>query len=159
MTRPSLSLVRRFFITLIALAIIAPAVLTQRALVAQEEESGETSESAVATEELFKVPAGDAKELHAYMKEVAKTPPPEDASEEEQTAFATKALNSLVTAANRLLEAKPTDRQAIDAHGFRLQALQALIAMGDEDAREQLDKALADARNDKREQIVGMGWQ
>jgi thiol-disulfide isomerase/thioredoxin len=156
MTRPYLSLVRRIIITAVAFAIIAPAMLIQRPLVAQEEAA---DKPAAANEELFKVPDGDAKTLHAYIQKIAQTPPPEEASPEEQTEFATKALNSLVTAADRLLEAKPTDKQATDAHGFRLQALQALIAMGQEDAREKLDQALEAARNDSREQVVGMGWQ
>jgi thiol-disulfide isomerase/thioredoxin len=156
MTRSSLSLVRRIIITAVAFAIIAPAMLTQRPLVAQEEGA---DEAAAANEELFTVPDDDAKALHDYIQKVAKTPPPEDASPEEQTEFATKALNALVTAADRLLKVKPTDKQAIDAHGFRIQALQALVAMGDEDAGAKLDKALQAARNDSRQQVVGMGWQ
>jgi thiol-disulfide isomerase/thioredoxin len=143
-------------ITALAFAIIAPAMLTQRPLVAQEEGA---DKAAVANEELFKVPEGDAKALHAYIEKVAKTPPPEEASPEEQTEFATKALNSLVTAADRLLEAKPTDKQAVDAHGFRLQALQALIAMGQEDARAKFDLAVAAGLSDSREQVIGMAWQ
>ncbi len=154
MTRPSLSLVRRILITTLAFAIIAPAMLMQRPSVAQEEATAD------AKAELPAIPEGaNAKQLHEFIQEVAKTPPPEDATPEEQTEFATAALGMLVEAADRLLEAKPTDRQAVDAHGYRLQALQALIAMGQEDARKEFDKALEAARNDKREQIVGLGWQ
>jgi thiol-disulfide isomerase/thioredoxin len=133
-------------------------MLTQRPLVAQEEGADDTG-AAAATDDVFKVPQGDAKQLHAFMEKVAKTPPPEEASQEEQAEFATKALTSLVTAANRLLEAQPTDQQAVDAHGYRIQALQALEAMGEQSARQQLDKALEAARNDKRQQVVGIGWQ
>jgi thiol-disulfide isomerase/thioredoxin len=92
------------------------------------------------------------------MKTIAQTQPEGD-TEEEQVAFGIKALTSLVTAANRLLELKPTDRQAADAHGYRIQALQALDAMGQKDAREKFEEALKAAREDSREQIVGMGWQ
>jgi thiol-disulfide isomerase/thioredoxin len=155
MKRPSLSLVRRFVITLLAFAIIAPAMLTNVPLVAQEES---TKKAAAADEDLFKVPEGDAKKLHAYMKTIAQTQPEGD-TEEEQVAFGVKALTSLVTAANRLLELKPTERQATDAHGYRIQALQALDAMGQKDAREKFEKALKAAREDSREQVVGMGWQ
>ncbi|HEX6961800.1 MAG TPA: TlpA disulfide reductase family protein [Lacipirellula sp.] len=156
MTRRSLSLVRRFFITLVALAVIAPAMLTQRPLVAQEEGA---DEQAAAAPDLSKIPQGDAKALHAYIEKVATTPPPEDASEEEQVAFAKKSLSSLVTAANRLLEANPSDEQAVDAHGYRIQALQALVALGVEKAQAQYEKALAEARSAKQPRIVGLGWQ
>jgi thiol-disulfide isomerase/thioredoxin len=161
MTRPSLSLVRRFFITLIAFAIIAPAMLTQEPLVAQEEATEEKpadAKAGAAGEDLFKVPEGDAKAIHEYMKKVAKTPPEGD-SPEEQTEFAIKALTSLTTAADRLLASKPTERQEIEAHAYRLEALQALVAMEQEGAREKFEKAVKAARESDREQVVGLGWQ
>jgi thiol-disulfide isomerase/thioredoxin len=160
MTRPSLSLIRRFFITLVAFAIIAPAMLTQEPLVAQEDATEKKSADAkpALNEDLFKVPEGDAKGLHAYMKKLAKTPPEGD-SPEEQTEFALKALTSLATAADRLLEAKPTERQEIEAHAYRLEALQALVAMEQEGAREKFEKAMKAARESDREEVVGLGWQ
>src|SRR5688500_4284362 len=72
MKRPSLSLVRRFVSTLVAFAIIAPAMLTNVPLVAQEDSAKKASAT---DEDLFKVPEGDAKELHAYMKTIAQTQP------------------------------------------------------------------------------------
>jgi thiol-disulfide isomerase/thioredoxin len=162
MSLPSLSLVRRSCITLVAFAIIAPAMFTEAPLVAQEEvdQAAEAAApDAAATEELLKVPSGDAKVLHAYIEKLATTPPPEDASEEEQAEYATKMLTALVTAADRLLDAKPTDKQAIDASGYRIQALQALVGLGQEGADKKLEAALKLARQDKREEIAGMGWQ
>jgi thiol-disulfide isomerase/thioredoxin len=165
MKRPSLtlSLVRRALITLVAFAILAPAMFTDAPLVAQEEAAveeatEEAEEKPAADEDLFKVPDGDAKALQAFMKKLASTPP-EGETEEEQIEFSTKALNALVTAADRLLAAKPNETQTKQGHGYRIQALQALVVMGQEDAREKFDKAIQAARESKIEDVVGMGWQ
>jgi thiol-disulfide isomerase/thioredoxin len=177
MKRPSvsLSLVRRALITLVAFAIIAPAMFTDAPLVAQEEApknadeyrltiEGASEEVAVeeekpaADEDLFKVPEGDAKALQAFMKKLASTPP-EGETEEEQIEFSVKALSSLVTAADRLLAANPNETQTKQGHGYRIQALQALVAMGQDGAREKFDKAMQAARESKIEDVVGMGWQ
>ena len=165
MKRPSfsLSLVRRALITLVAFAIIAPAMFTDAPLVAQEEVAvEEATEEAdakpAADEDLFKVPEGDAKALQAFMKKLASTPP-EGETEEEQIEFSTKALTSLVTAADRLLAANPNKTQTKQGHGYRIQALQALVAMGQDGAREKFDKAMQAARESKIEDVVGMGWQ
>ncbi|MBA3483308.1 MAG: TlpA family protein disulfide reductase [Pirellulales bacterium] len=165
MKRPSLtlSLVRRALITLVAFAIIAPAMFNDAPLVAQEEAAvEEATEEAdakpAADEDLFKVPEGDAKALQAYMKKLANTPP-EGEREDEQIEFSTKALNSLVIAADRLLAAKPNETQTKQAHGYRIQALQALAVLGQEGAREKFEKAMKEARESKIEDVVGMGWQ
>jgi thiol-disulfide isomerase/thioredoxin len=152
MKRLPLSIVRRVLITVVALAIIAPTMFTNAPLVAQEEAAAD------AGEDVFKVPEGDANELQAYMKKLANTPP-EGETEEAQIEFSTKALNSLVTAADRLLAAKPDEMQTKQAHGFRIQALEALTAMGQEGAQEKFQKAIKEAIASKDEDIVGMGWQ
>jgi thiol-disulfide isomerase/thioredoxin len=157
------SLVRRALITLVAFAIIAPAMFNDAPLVAQQEaaveEATEEAEAKPAADpDLFKVPEGDAEVLDAYMKKLADTPP-EGETDEEKMEFSSKALNALVTAADRLLAAKPNEKQTTQAFGMRFQALQALIAMEQEGAHEKLEKAMQAARESKIEDVVGMGWQ
>lgn len=165
MKRPSLSLslVRRALITLVAFAIIAPAMFTDAPLVAQEEAAVEESteeaeEKPAVDEDFFKVPEGDAKALQTFMKKIADTQP-EGETDEEKMEFSSKALNALITAADRLLAAKPNEKQTIQAFGMRFQALQALIVMEQEGAHEKLEKAMQAARESKIEDVVGMGWQ
>ncbi len=161
MKRPSLSLLRRALITLAAFAIIAPAMFSDAPLVAQEEavEEQAAEETAVASEDLFKVPEGDANTLQAYVKKLADTSPPENETDDQKFEFSVKALNALVTATDRLLAAKPNETQTMDGHNFRIQALQALLAMDQADVREKLDKAMKAARADKNEDVVSIGWQ
>jgi thiol-disulfide isomerase/thioredoxin len=112
----------------------------------------------VENEALFKIPAGGAEEIQEFMKNLAQTAP-EAETEEEQMAFSVKALNTLVDAADKLLAAKPSDEQAAQAFAYKLEALQALAAMDQADAEKKLEEVLAAARADKREAIVGLGWQ
>jgi thiol-disulfide isomerase/thioredoxin len=123
-----------------------------------KEAATDDAASTAKDEDLFKVPEGDAKAIQAFMKKLAQTEP-EGETEEEQMAFSVKALKTLVKAADKLLASKPDDRQAAEGFGFKLEALQALVTMGQEDSREELEKTIAAARADKREPIFGMGWQ
>jgi thiol-disulfide isomerase/thioredoxin len=117
-----------------------------------------TKQGVVENEELFKIPDGDAKAIQEFMQKLAQTAP-EGESEEDQMAFSVKALTTLVEAADKLLAAKPDDDQAAQAFAYKLEALQALAAMDQPDAAEKLQKVLEAARNDKRDPIVGLGWQ
>ena len=92
------------------------------------------------------------------MTQLAQTAP-EAETEKEQIAFSVKALKTLVEAGDRLLAAKPSDEQAEHAFAYQIEALQALVALQQPDAEQQLEKVLAAARADKREPIMGRGWQ
>jgi thiol-disulfide isomerase/thioredoxin len=153
----SRSLWRLVFTLLLAWGIAASGILSERGLQAQED-AAVKDEAAAADEDLFKVPDGDAKEIQKFMKTLAQTEP-EGETDEEQLAFSIKALTTLVEAADKLLAAKPDDEQAAEGFGFKLEALQALVAMGQDEAREALEKTMAEARSDKRDAIAGMGWQ
>ena len=148
---------RVVFTLLLAWGFAASGILSERGLKAQED-AAVKDKAAAADEGLFKVPDGDAEEIQKFMKTLAQTEP-EGESEEEQLAFSIKALTALVEAADKLLAAKPDDDQAAEGFGYKLEALQALVAMGQDDAREKLEKTMAAARSDKRDAIAGMGWQ
>ena len=155
MTRPSRrTLLSRLFLA-VACMIGATASLTPSALRADEAAKGK---GVVENEELFNIPAEGADEIQEFMKNLAQTAP-EGESEEDQMAFSVKALTTLVEAGDKLLAAKPSDEQAELAFAYKIEALQALAAMDQPDAAKKLEEALAAARDDKREQIIGLGWQ
>ena len=160
MTRPPRrTLARRTLVARLFLAaactIGATASLTPSTLRADEAAKGK---GVVENEELFKIPASGAKEIQEFMQNLAQTAP-EGESEEDQMAFSVKALTTLVAAADKLLAAKPDDDQAAQAFAYKIEALQALAAMDQPDAGKQLEEVLAAARDDKREPIIGLGWQ
>src|SRR5688572_4434480 len=130
----SRTLWRVVFTLLLAWGFAASGILSERGLQA-EEDAAVKDKAAAADEDLFKVPDGDAKKIQKFMKTLAQTEP-EGESDEEQMAFSIKALTTLVEAADKLLAAKPDDEQAAEGFGFKLEALQALVAMGQGDARE-----------------------
>jgi thiol-disulfide isomerase/thioredoxin len=113
---------------------------------------------ATAEADLFTVPEGDATKIEDFMKKLAQTEP-QGETDEEKMAFSIKALNALVEASNRLLAAKPTDDQAAQAYAYRFEALQALIQMEQPEALKKFEETLAAAREDKRDDVVGLGWQ
>ena len=155
MTRPPRrTVVARIFLA-VACLLSATAVLTPSALRADEAAKGK---GVVENEELFKIPAEGADKIQEFMKNLAQTAP-EGESEEDQMAFSVKALNTLVEAADKLLAAEPSDEQAVQAFAYKIEALQALAAMDQPDAAKKLEEVLALARDDKREQIIGLGWQ
>lgn len=139
----------------VACMLGATLVLTPLSLRADEA----AKQGVVENEELFKIPAGaDATAIQDFMKKLAQTAP-EGESEEDQMAFSVKALNTLVEAADKLLAAKPTEDQAAQAFAYKIEALQALTSMNQDDAAKKLEEVLAAAREDKREPIIGLGWQ
>jgi thiol-disulfide isomerase/thioredoxin len=155
MTRPPRrTLVARLFLAA-ACMIGATASQTPSPLRADEAATGK---GIVENEELFKIPAGGADEVHEFMEKLAQTAP-EGESEEDQMAFSVKALNTLVEAADKLLAAKPDEKQAAQAFAYKIEALQALATMDQPDAAKKLEEVLAAARDDKREQVIGLGWQ
>jgi thiol-disulfide isomerase/thioredoxin len=155
MTRPSRrTLLSRLFLA-VACTIGATASLSPSALRADEAAKGK---GVVENEELFKIPADGADAIQEFMKNLAQTAP-EGESEEDQMAFSVKALTTLVEAGDKLLASNPSDEQAELAFAYKIEALQALAAMDQPDAAKKLEETLAAARNDKREQIIGLGWQ
>lgn len=144
----------RLILTLVCV-IAATLSLSPALLRADEAAQGK---GVVENEELFKIPDGGAAKIQEFMKNLAQTAP-EGESEEDQMAFSVRALNTLVEAADRLLAAKPSADQAAQAFAYKIEALQALTAMDQADAGKKLEEVLATAREDKREPIVGLGWQ
>jgi thiol-disulfide isomerase/thioredoxin len=155
MTRPPRrTLVARLFLAA-ACTIGATSSLIPSTLRADEAAKGK---GVVENEELFKIPAGGADEIQEFMEKLAQTAP-EGESEEDQMAFSVKALSTLVEAADKLLAAEPDEKQAALAFAYKIEALQSLAAMDQPDAAKRLEEVLAAARDDKREQVIGLGWQ
>jgi thiol-disulfide isomerase/thioredoxin len=140
----------------LALACVFGATVSLAPASLQAQEAAK--QGVVENEELFKIPDGDATAIQEFMKKLAQTAP-EGESEEDQMAFSVKALNTLIDAADKLLDAKPDDDQAAQAFAYKIEALQALTAMDQPDAGKKLEEVLAAARDDKREPIIGLGWQ
>jgi len=158
MNRPLLwSRVRRLVLTTL-FCVIALRLMPSGDLRGQEQEKAGSAKSAAAEKDRFAIPEGDADEIHAFMEKLAQTRP-EGKTEEQQLAFSVKALETLVKAADKLLAAYPSAEQEEDAYGYKLEGLQALIAMGQEDARKPLEKVMAEARGHKSQKIVINGWQ
>jgi thiol-disulfide isomerase/thioredoxin len=147
----SWSIRRVFLVLLLACGLAGFGLVPSLSLTAAED-------AAAAKTDPFKIPDGDAAALQKYIEKLAQTPP-EGKTEEEQMAFSTKALETLVAAADKLLAAKPDDEQTVLAYNYKLQALQALVSMEQPKAREKFEKAVEEARKDKRNAIKGLGWQ
>jgi len=155
-----ISRVRRVILTVV-FCVLALKVLPPGDLQGQEKPAGAAAKAA-AEKDRFKIPEGDAAAIRKFMKNYAKeldNMAPEGETEEEQLAFSAKAVSTLVKAADRLLAAKPSEEHQVEAYGYKFEALQALIGMGQEDARKQLEDTMADARNHSHEEIMAAGWQ
>jgi thiol-disulfide isomerase/thioredoxin len=107
---------------------------------------------------LFNIPNGDAATLYTYIQKLANTPP-QGATEEEQAAFSVKALNTLVQATDRLLAAKPSEEQLINAYNYKLQGLLALVSLEQPEARKKYESAMNQARASKVGDVKVLGWQ
>jgi thiol-disulfide isomerase/thioredoxin len=111
-----------------------------------------------AQEDLFKIPSGNADQIHKFMIKLTKAEAKGD-TEEEQTEYAKKILRTMATACDRLMKAKPNKSQLLQAHQFKISALSLLAQNGDDDAARELTKAVNAARSSSISDISGLGWQ
>lgn len=152
-------------LTLAACALAVGALCYDRALADEPAEAtadpaadGAEGDEAEPKKDPFEIPDGDAKELQAFMRGLAQAEA-EGESEQEQAEFAEKLLKTMNEAADRLLAAKPSEKQAAEAYQFKMRALELLTQLGDSSAEKKLVKAIDAARADERTAVVGAGWQ
>jgi len=81
----------------------------------------------------FVVPDGTPEELLAYLKSLRELKPPMG-DREAMKAFAQKGFHATVEAANKILAAKPNEKQAMAAAGAKMGAMLGLKQIGDETA-------------------------
>lgn len=142
----------------VALAVVLSfASSATRAQDAPAVEAEAAQESAEETDP-FAIPEGDADAIQKFINILAKREP-EGETEEEQRAYTVKVLNTLAAAADALLKAKPSDRQAAEAFEFKITALGILDQLGEKDMQKKLLEAIDAARNDKRDPVAVVGWQ
>lgn len=137
--------------------VLSFALPASRAQDAPAEKSSDAAAGAEAPA-TFDIPEGDADSLQKFLHQLAEREP-EGETEEEQKAFSIKLLNTLVVAGDKLIGAKPSDRQAAEGHNFKILALGILDQLQQQGAGEKLVKAIDAARNDKREDVAVVGWQ
>jgi len=86
----------------------------------------------------FAVPDGSPDELLKYLESVGDLEPPAG-DRETLLQFSKKAARSILTATDKILAAKPSENQAIEAVQWRIGALEMLVRSGDPQARARLD--------------------
>ena len=159
----------RLFAVAIACAIAAmcsfsSAAWAQEAAVEDEpaaaEEQADGEAPAEDSRALFEIPKGaTADDLQTQMRKVkALIDDPQGETDEEQTAFRQEARAAAAKLADRLIKAKPTEEQLVDAYTTSVEALGELASMGDEDAKEKLNKAINAARKSEHEAVQRIGW-
>jgi thiol-disulfide isomerase/thioredoxin len=90
---------------------------------------------------------------------------PEGESEAEQTAHRCKVARSIALAADLALSLNPSDEQAMQSHFFKLQALSELVELskrgklGESQANQLLEDAIAAARTNKRPDVIAVGMK
>lgn len=84
---------------------------------------------------------------------------PAGKSEEELIAHQKKIFRTVLNAINKVMTLEMTDPQAMEAHFYRLQALQYLKQLGEPGANEQFNQAIGAALADKRPQVNDIGMK
>jgi thiol-disulfide isomerase/thioredoxin len=84
---------------------------------------------------------------------------PAGKSEEEMIAHQKKIFRTVLNAINQVMTLEMTDPQAMEAHFYRLQALQYLKQLGEPGAGEQFNQAIGAALADKRPQVNDIGMK
>jgi peroxiredoxin len=102
----------------------------------------------------FAVPEGGAKEMAAFIIKLAQTQFKGE-TELEKAQWLSRASRAMADAAARGLDAEPTEQEAQMLTSFRLMALQRLQAA----AKQELEIAAAEARNDERAGVASAGWR
>jgi thiol-disulfide isomerase/thioredoxin len=103
----------------------------------------------------LQIPTGDADQLMQFMQGLLRLPP-QGETNEERMAYRERVFRTMIAAADRLRESNPSDRQLMTAIHYKLMTLQ-ILARTDPAAGDALEKAIAEARADKRPAIARLG--
>jgi peroxiredoxin len=132
----------------VAFCGVACGALVHAAGAADEKESN-------AGKSQFDVPDGPPKELLAFIKKMQKLPG-EGTTRKERMDHLRNVNKAIVTAAERIADAKADDDTAVTAVKAELDALTMLKRLNDEDASEKLDALSEKLKNDKRPAVAQM---
>lgn len=118
---------------------------TQTALFGQQDSAPVT----VTDQAAFTVPDGSAAELLKFIDGVSK-PTQQPRSEDEVLQFRKNASQAIGEAADKILAGEATDKQVVDAIGWKLESLRIREQLGDSEAAKQAEEFIAGYRADKR---------
>jgi thiol-disulfide isomerase/thioredoxin len=124
--------------------------------VAAQDAAAEETEAA--DEDRFTIPEGDAGEIAEFIQKLAQTEP-EGETQDEQLAFAERVLRTILGASERMLQAKPDEDQEVNAHEYRLMALQGLSQLGGPEDAEAYAGAVDALMEAERPEIARVGWR
>jgi thiol-disulfide isomerase/thioredoxin len=129
-----------------ALALLIAFAATPTVTVAQEQKGAATPE---AGDDAFTVPDGSAADLLKFIQGVSK-PTQQFRSDEEVLQFRQQASKAIGDAADKILAGEATDKQAVDAIGWKLESLRIREQLGDTEADKQAEEFVGGYRADKR---------
>jgi thiol-disulfide isomerase/thioredoxin len=107
----------------------------------------------------FAVPEelGSPKKYFEFIEEVATGNQPADRSEAAMMTYQRKLARTVVLVVDKMLTLKPTNQEAMQAHYFKLQALQLLSGLGEPKAEKRFAQATEEARQDPRSDVRAVG--
>jgi thiol-disulfide isomerase/thioredoxin len=138
-------------------AIVVVAGFSSLAISAPNDEQASGTPEVVVTDgsaaDAFAVPDGSPSELLTFIERIA-NPHRQFASNEELQKYLEGASTSIAAAADKILAAKATDRQTIDAIEWKVEAMRIQQSLGDQDAERKTDEFLRNLQKDERPAIV-----
>lgn len=144
---------------LLASAVIWGATPLGGLALADEDEAVASEEATVEEQEdddvdPLAVPEGNAKEIVAHIQKLA-TMKSEGETELAKLRYQTLVFRAIADAAEKGLEADPSDQEAHALASFRFMALQQL----EKAAKQEYDLAIKEARTDERAPVAAAGWR
>lgn len=138
------------------LFILLAAGISVPALIAQ----GPGAAQSAPTEQSVPIPptAQTAEQIFEFLDGLGEMEP-EGASDEEIIAHQKKIFRTVTSAIDKILTLDITDDQAVEAHFYRLQALQYLKRLGEPSAAQQFNAAINAALSDGRPQVNDIGMK
>jgi len=131
-------------------------VCSSPAVWAQSSNKAPTGQSPADT---FSIPEGlnTPKQSFEFIEELAANNEQADRSEAAMMAYQLKLARTVVLVVEKILAMEIANEEAMQAHAFKLQALQLLSALNEPGAEEHFARAIADARQDPRAGVRAVG--
>ena len=131
-------------------------VCSSPAVWAQSSNKAPTGQSPADT---FSIPEGlsTPAQCFEFIEEMAANDEPADRSEAAMMAYQLKLARTVVLVVEKILAMEIANEEAMQAHAFKLQALQLLSALNEPGAEEHFARAIADARQDPRAGVRAVG--
>ena len=126
--------------------------------VEKETPAPEKKKEAAAATDPYAVPDGTVEELIKFIISVQKVKA-QGESEAAQLENSTKVANAVVTAAEKILAADPSDEEAQAVASVAFQALWHLVQIEDETATPRIDALIAQLKDDKRAELAELSLE